>query len=131
MSGQRDVCYNPAPIYDMPGFGIDALPKSFTSDKVVVAATGTNTTSGSIAHGTNGFEVHVAFAAGATACQVEILDADDSDKVLATYAMVPGHGKYFTFFDTRVQVSAHPNVKFRVSGIANAGTVAVSMRPTS
>jgi len=131
MSGQRDVFNRPHPMYDMPGFGIDALPRSFASYKEVVPAKGTTFTSDAIAHGTNGFNVRCAFAAGATACTVDILDSDDSDKVLASYAMVPGMSKGFTFFDTGLQISAHPHVKFRVTDIANPGTVAVSICPTA
>ena len=130
MSGQRDTFYHPAPIYDMPGFGLDALPRSFTDAKEVVPAKSSDFTSASIAHGTNGFEVFCVFASGATKCTVAILDADDSDKVLATYAMAPGVVKYFTFYDTRLQISAYPNVKFRLSGI-DAGTVAVNIRKTT
>ena len=131
MSSQRDVSYHPHPIYDIPGFGLDALPRSFASYKEVVSAKGTDFTSASIAHGTNGFNVRCTFAAGATGCVLEILDADNSDALLVSYAMVPGVAKGFTFFDTRLQISAHPNVKFKLSEIANPGTVSVSICPTA
>lgn len=131
MSGQRDVFYHPHPIFDMPGFGLDALPRSYTGVQAVVPATAVDVTSAAAAHGSNGFEVIGTFVT-ATSCLVEILDADDADAVLATYTLTPDTPvKGFTFFDTRLQVSAHPNVKFRVSHIVGGGTVAVSIRPTA
>lgn len=130
MSGQRDVFYHPHPIYDAPGFGLDALPRAYTDTREVVAATGVGVLSNAVLHGSNGFEVICDFVT-ATACTVSILDAGNADAVLATFAMTPGVVKYFTFFDTRLHVSAYPSLKFRVSDIVNAGTVAVKIRPTT
>lgn len=134
MAGQRDFQFNPHPVYDMPGFGLDALTKANTAAKEVVAAKTGNFTSASIAHGSNGFEVIGVFANGCTGATVEILNADDADKVLATYALKPlDPVKFFTFFDTHVIVGQTPNVKFRVSGVTGGGSasVAVNIRPTA
>ncbi len=130
MAGQRDIVNRPHPMYDLPGFGIDALPKSYATAREVVAAQSNDFTSDAIAHGTNGFEVLGTFAAGATEATVSILDADDSDRVLATYLLTPGVVKYFTFYDVRIQISAHPNVKFKIEDIDD-GTVAVNIRATA
>jgi len=134
MPGQRDVNYHPHPIYDMPGFGIDALSKTgLTTVKSVVVAKSGDFTSNAIAHGTNGFEIIGVFASGATSVKLEILNALDSDALLYTYTLTPDSAvKYFTFYDTRLQISAYPSIKFRLSTfVGQGGTVAVNIRPTA
>lgn len=131
MSGQRDVWYHPHPVYDLPGFGLDALPKTSTASREVVAAKTGDFTSSAIAHGTNGFEVHAIFAAGCTGATLEILNADDTDKVVATYTLTPlDPVKYFTFFDIRTVITQIPNVKFRLSHITGGGSASAAIHIT-
>jgi hypothetical protein len=127
MSGQRDVFYNPAPIYDMPGFSIANLPRSYSASVLLLEAVAVDPTTSDLFAPGSGEGFGVAVETSGITVDVSILDESDN-VVVKKLAVKHGTSFYVSWFDQRIDVRGK-QYKVLVDNFSDTGTVTVKYNP--
>lgn len=130
----RSGLHSPSPIYGIrQGFTIADLNQSGALSVVALTAVTTPTTSSAINLGARSVQILMAFADGATTCDVQLFTSSGGDVLIKTFTGITytnADGLYVGSFDTKVSLGGLP-LKVRVQNIVGSGAITVSLQRTS